>query len=397
MAECDAWCAAEGPGLHRFALHQALSDRFGPYWPDWPAPYRNPASPQVAAFAAANPQALRLHAWAQWRAHVALGNAADMARAAGMAQGLYLDLAVGTHPRGAETWADPDAFAQGMSLGAPPDAFAPEGQTWGLAPLRPDVLCARGMAPLADTLRAQFRYAGMLRVDHILGFERAFWVPDGLPGLYVRMPKAEMLATLRLEAARAGAVAVGEDLGNTPETLREDMRASGILGCRAAMFERDWDGDGAFLAPETHTPQALASVGTHDLPTWRGWRAGQEIDGRARLGDISPEAAAQARATRTAEVAAFDALTGDTTGDALGLHRFLARSAARLVAVQAEDVFDCLDQPNLPGTIHSHPNWRRRLPVSVDAMADDPRLRATAAVMAKARRAPPAQNHRSPE
>jgi len=385
----EAWHqaeTAEGQGLHLFSLHQALSDRFGPYWTDWPAPYRAANSPAVAAFAAENRDALRFHAWAQWRAHVALGDAAQAARAAGMAHGLYLDLAVGAHPRGAETWATPEIFAQGISLGAPPDAFAPEGQTWGLAPLRPDALLSRGMAPLAAILRAQFRHAGMLRVDHILGFERAFWVPDGLPGLYVRMPKAEMLATLRLEAARAGAVVVGEDLGNTPETLRDEMRAAGILGCRAVMFERDWHGDGAFLAPERHDAAALASFGTHDLPTWLGWRAGNDIAWRLRTGDMAKQAAAQAGAARRADVAAFDTLTQDADGGVDAMHGLLARSAARLVAVQAEDVLGCTEQPNLPGTIHSHPNWRRRLPVSAQGLARDARMRKTARIMADAGR-----------
>lgn len=201
------WRADEGAALHRFALHQALSDSFGPFWPAWPERYRDPESPAVAAFAAEHAAAVTRHARAQWVAETQLAAAQARARAAGMRHGLYLDLAVGTHPDGAETWADRALYAREVSLGAPPDAFAPGGQSWGLAPFRPDAMLARGLRPFARILRAQFRHAGMLRIDHILGFARAFWVPEGgLPGAYVTMPRAELLATARLEADRKSVV-----------------------------------------------------------------------------------------------------------------------------------------------------------------------------------------------
>lgn len=383
----DAWCTAEGEGLHRFCLHQALSERHGPYWTNWPAALQDPDTAEVAAFGTAHADRLEFHAWAQWQAVCQLDAAQAQARAAGMALGLYLDLAVGTHPAGAETWAQPGLFARGVSLGAPPDRLGPSGQSWGLAPLRPDALAADGFAALADTLRAQLRHSGMLRIDHVLGFERAFWVPEGLPGLYVRMPKAAMLAVTRLEAARAGAVIVGEDLGNIPDGLRADLEASGLLGCRVAMFERDWQGDGRFVPGLAYDAQALASFGTHDLPTWRGWRAGAEIGWREGLGEMTPEAADAARAARACEVADFDALTGGgADGGAAPLHRHLAESAAALVAVQVEDMLDCREQANLPGTIHSHPNWRRRLPLPASAIAADARVQDTASIMARAGR-----------
>lgn len=350
-----------GAGLTRFATHQALSDRFGPYWCHWPEAYQRPDSPEVAGFAAAHPQEIAFHAWAQYQAEAALAEVRRMAEAGGMAQGLYLDLAVGVNPAGAETWAAPGQFARGVSLGAPPDAFAAQGQTWGLAPFNPRALVAEGFAPLAETLAAQLRFAGMLRIDHILGFERAFWVPEGdLPGTYVAMPRDALMAVARIEAARVGAVIVGEDLGNIPEGLRAAMGASGLLGCRVAMFERDWHGDGHFLPPEAYPEAVLASFSTHDLPSWAGWRAGRDIEWHRQLGHVDDHAAEGARAARADEVQRLEGALGGGAVDAL--HAFLGRTNARLVAIQAEDVLGLDEQANLPGTVHDHPNWRRRLP-----------------------------------
>lgn len=382
----DAWRAAEGPALEIFATHQALADLHGPYWPAWPLRYQSPDSAETAAFAAAHPGRLRAHAWRQWMAETQLGAARRAALSAGMTHGLYLDLAVGTHPGGAETWADPDLFVRGVSQGAPPDAFSPDPQVWNLAPMRPDVLTARGFAPLARILRRQLRHAGILRIDHILGFERAFWVPDGLPGAYVTMPRAALLAVLKIEAARAGAVIVGEDLGAVPEGFRDELAASGILGCRVAMFERDWQGDRGFIRPGDYAELSVASFGSHDLPLWRGWRAGTDIGWRARLGSLTPQQAAEARAARRRDVAAFDAAAGMRDGELCELTGFLARSRARLVALQIEDLLGEVEQPNLPGTIHDHPNWRRRLRVVPQKLGATGHVARTAAIMTRQRR-----------
>jgi 4-alpha-glucanotransferase len=381
---CDpafaAWRAGEGPALETFALHQAISERFGPYWSDWPAALRRPDGAEARAFACDHARRLAFHAWLQFRAEAGLAEAQRAARGAGMALGLYLDLAVGTHPAGAETWAEPQLFARGISLGAPPDAFAPQGQTWGVVPFSPPALVADGFAAFAETLARQLRFAGMLRIDHILGFERAFWVPEagGLPGLYVRMPRDALLAVARIEAARAGAVLVGEDLGNIPEGFQAALADSGILGCRVAMFERDW-ATGAFRDSADWDAEVLASFATHDLPTWKGWREGRDIDWRHRL-DRSADSLAERRA-RAEEVARMDQAIGGAVGDVAALHRFLGRSAARLVALQIEDILGLEEQANLPGTVHEHPNWRRRLPAGAAALAADPRLAEAAAIM----------------
>ena len=384
----ERFLADQGPSLTQFALHQALSDRHGPYWTDWPKALQSPDSDATRQAAADLGAEIRLHAWLQYRAGQALSSAQRHVNNAGAAYGLYLDLAVGTHPAGAETWEDRDSFATGVSLGAPPDAFSAEGQRWGLAPFNPTALIKAGFAPLAETLRALFDHAGMVRIDHILGFDRAFWVPDeaGLPGAYVRMPRDAMLAVVRLEAARAGGVVVGEDLGNVPRGLRQDLATSGILGCRVAIFEQAGHPT-RFRDPKRYPAAALASFSTHDLPTWRGWRAGHEIGLRHELGHISDADAAHHTAHRQTEIEAFDAMTApyrpDATApeDQAALTHALAASQSALVAVQAEVTFDMLPQPNLPGTTTEFPNWRQPLPLAAKDWHNDPRLAQTAAIM----------------
>jgi len=380
--EFEAWRGEGGAALEVFATHQALSEVYGAYWMAWPEAYQDPTSAQVQTFARERTQRLRFHAWAQWMAETQLARADTRARDAGMEFGLYLDIAVGTHPSGAETWAERGLFAQGVSLGAPPDLLGPSGQRWGLAPMRPDVLRATGYAAFAQTIRQQVRFCGLLRIDHILGIERSFWLPDNLPGLYVTMPRDELLAVLRIEASRAGVSVIGEDLGTIPEGLRGALENSGVMGCRVAMFERDWDGTREFLRGDAYTPAALASWGTHDLPTWQGWRQGRDIDWRAQLGEIEDEP--RARQDRAAEVAGFEAVAGGS--DLNTLHRFLANCSSTLIAVQGEDLAGAVEQANLPGTVYEHPNWCRRLPLSISGLISAPSLRQTAAIMADAGR-----------
>ncbi|NKX43774.1 4-alpha-glucanotransferase [Roseicyclus persicicus] len=374
----DLWVAMEGPDLTRFAAHQALSERHGPFWTDWPARLQDPTT----AVAGVPPDEIRYHAWLQWMAHSQLTLAQMGLTAAGMRHGLYLDLAVGTHPAGAETWTDRESFAAGVSLGAPPDALGPEGQTWTLAPLNPLTLAAGHYRTLAQTIRQPLRYARLLRIDHILGFDRAFWVPPGLPGAYVRMPRDAMLAVVRIEAARAGATIVGEDLGNIPDGLQGALAEAGILGCRLMQFERD--GAGRATPPEGYPALTLASFGTHDLPTMAGWADGGDIRARHGIGRIGAEVAARELAQRAREGQALAEAAGGA--DAGALHGVLARTGSTLVAVQAEDVLGVAEQTNLPGTIDDYPNWRRKLPVAGPALARDPRLHAVAAQMRDAGR-----------
>ena len=386
-ARFDAWRADQGADLQIFALHQALSESYGAYWTDWPQAFHDPHGPAAQTFAADHPDRLRFHAWAQYQAEQALAAVQEAADSANMRFGLYLDLAVGTHPSGAETWGAPDLFARNVSLGAPPDAFSADGQSWGIAPLRPDALARDGFRPLARILRQQLAHARLLRIDHILGFERAFWVPQDpdIPGAYVKMPKEAMLAIVRMEAARVGATIVGEDLGNIPDGLRADLETSGILGCRVAQFEQDWAaGDPTFTPASGYTRSALTSFGTHDLPSWKGWQKGRDVEWRRDLGAINADTYTKIRAHRLAEAAALTKLIGGSQAN--HLHAFLADAPSRLIAVQIEDILGRVEQPNLPGTIHDHPNWRRVLGVAPSKLGTLDDVRSVAKIMQAAGR-----------
>ena len=367
----ETYLRDEGEALRRFTLHQALSERHGPFWTDWPAGFHDPDAISDGDLG----EDMRFHAWLQWTAERQLGAANEACRAAGMRFGLYLDLAVGTHPGGAETWTDRHWFASGVSLGAPGDSFAPDGQVWNLAPFDPQVLVAGDFRILAETIRKQLAFSRLLRIDHILGFERAFWAPQdrGVPGGYVRMPREAMLAVVRVEAARADATIVGEDLGNIPAGLQDALIASGILGCRVMQFE-DFGGE-----PFNYPARSLASFGTHDLPTWAGWTDAADIAAWADLGRIDAATASDLKDKRHESVARFVASCGGASVD--DMHTCLANTASALVAVQLEDAFGVRDQTNLPGTIHDHPNWRRRLPVAPAGESGASRLGTVAAIM----------------
>ncbi|MEL6766983.1 MAG: 4-alpha-glucanotransferase [Pseudomonadota bacterium] len=391
-----AFRASHGTALEHFVLFEALSQRLGADWRGWPAGYEHPEAPAARAFAAAEPRALAFHAWAQMRASEALGAAHHRALQAGMGLGLYADLAVGVRPDGAEVWARPGVFARGVSLGAPPDMFAPEGQSWGLAPFSPPGLEADRYTAFAETIRAAAAHAGVLRVDHVLGLERTFWVPeDGTPGGYVRSDREVLLAILRLEAARRGTVIVGEDLGVVPEGLRDALSASGIYGCSVAMFER-WEG--RLRAPWHFRAETLASFGTHDTPTLKGWWQGRDIDWSEKLGRADAGEAAQQRAARAEDRRTVSALLAEArilpdgidpaqppeeASAALleAIHALMARASSALVAVQIDDVLGTLEQPNIPGTIDEHANWRRRHEAAAESLAAHPGLRRIAAEM----------------
>lgn len=390
-AAFERYLSHEGEALRRFATHQALSEKLGAYWDSWPAVYHDPAGAEVAQAAHGLADRVRFHAWLQYKAEGALAETQARATAAGMDLGLYLDLAVGTHPHGAETWDDRQSFAFGASLGAPPDAFAPQGQNWHLAPFNPAHLIDTGFEALALTLRQQLRFSGALRIDHILGFERAYWVPDGdLPGAYVAMPREAMLAVARMEAARAGAVIVGEDLGVIPDGLQQALSDSGILGCRLMCFEHNGDPPW-YRAPKDYPEGVIASFSSHDLPTWKGWRAGREILLRRDIGIIPPEHVDGMLSWRGREVAGMDGATspyrnGYASEAPEAMAALLAETAACMTALQVEDILGMDNQPNLPGTVSEYPNWRQRLPATPEEIAASPVLANAARIMKRAGR-----------
>ena len=373
-----------------YALHEHFVARLGPpaCWQDWPDAYRRPDSAQVRAFAAAHRERIAFHAWLQRVAGRQLAEAARTASAAGSALGLYADLAVGVARDGADVWANPGQFAQGMALGAPPDAFAPNGQNWALAPFNPRAVRACAYVPVRAMLHAAMRHAGLVRIDHVLGFARAFWIPDGLPGTYVAQPLDELLDIVAIVSRRNRCAVIGEDLGNVPAGLREQLAGRGMLGTRLTWFERE--ADGRFRSPETYPENACAGLSSHDLPTLRGYWTGADIGWRRSLGRIDEEGEQRERAARRSDRAAllgFAGIDGDAdaaeppAGLAEAVHGRLAEAPSRLVTVQIEDMLGCAEQANMPGTVDGHPNWRRRLPAGMKDLAAHPRAIAVAAAV----------------
>ena len=378
--------AAQDPALADQALFDALHEHFAVHlgsrasWRDWPQAYRRIGGEEVREFAETSSDRVEFFAYLQWLANGQLADAAVAARRSGAALGLYADLAVGVARDGADVWARPQDYADGVSLGAPPDSFAPSGQNWELAPFNPSAVRAAAYSPMRAMLQAVMRHAGLVRIDHILGFARSFWIPDdGLPGTYVAQRLDELLDIVAIESRKAHCVVIGEDLGNVPDGLRDTLHSRGILGTRVAWFERG--GDGRFHEPG-HYPEAVcAALSSHDLPTLRGYWHGADIVWQEKLCLIDTEAATAARAGRQADKAKLLEFAGIDPGSAgvpgaeppdhlaAVVYGKLAEAPAWLVSVQIEDMLGRSEQANLPGTADGHPNWRRRLPVAVEAIA----------------------------
>ncbi|WP_406860940.1 4-alpha-glucanotransferase [Streptomyces sp. HUAS MG47] len=389
---CD-FLAEHGRALEDHATYCALAERHGHHWRNWPAELRDPRT--AAAVVRDDdelPALVDFHCRLAWLTDQQLAAASRAAGEAGMAVGLVHDLAVGVHPDGADAWAQQDVFAAGMSVGAPPDAFNARGQDWGLPPWRPDALAAAGHAPYRGLLRSMLRHAGALRIDHVMGLFRLWWVPEGgepTEGTYVRYDAEAMLAVLVLEAHRAGAVVVGEDLGTVEPGVREALERRGVLGTSVLWFERDWDGDGRPLAPERWRSGCVATATTHDLPSTAARLTGEHVLLRHRLGLLTGELE-RARAADRAEVAEWlgclDGLgllpegVGEEEAEVRAVHRFLLRTPARMVGVWLPDAVGDRRPQNLPGTWDQYPNWRLPVadpagrPLTLEELAASPRL-----------------------
>ena len=283
-----------------------------------------------------------------------------------LAFGMMLDLAVGVRADGAETWAAPSNFARDVSIGAPPDGFNPHGQNWALAPLNPLAMRADGLRAFAETLRASMRHAGALRIDHILGLSRNFWIADDTgEGAYIRFPQEALFAVVAIEAERNRCLVVGEDLGNVPPGFREKMADSGLYGCRLLYFHRTKTG--GFTDPKDYEPATVASIGSHDLATLREWWDGTDLDEMEALNTLAGEGLSTARSQRELDRRALCALLEldeDPRFETLSLavHARLAESGSDLVTLQLEMLLSTGARLNLPGTVSEYPNWRRKLP-----------------------------------
>ncbi|MGH9137128.1 MAG: 4-alpha-glucanotransferase [Acidimicrobiales bacterium] len=341
-----AWREAQGSELHHYAVFCALAEHYRTGWRAWPPEHRRPELPAVARFARAHADRVSFHAWVQWLLDGQLGAAARAGA------GLVTDLAVGTDPDGADAWVWQDVLAPGVRVGAPPDDFNADGQDWGLPAFVPWRLRSVGYAPFASLLRAAFRHGAGLRIDHVMGLFRLFWIPEGATpaeGAYVRYPTTELLDIVALESARAGAFVVGEDLGTVEDGVRERLAERGVLSYRLVWFEAG--------PPETFPVDALAAVTTHDLPTVAGvWTGADDPDGRLR-----------ARLTTVAGVpddAPVDVVTA-------AVHRRLAAAPSRLVAATLDDALGVVERPNVPGQPSHRPdgwgaNWSLALPEPID-------------------------------
>jgi 4-alpha-glucanotransferase len=364
-----AYRRREGRGLARYAAWAALAEEYGPNFQGWPPELQDPESEAVMAFAAANSDKIDFHCWLQWLLEEQLAGIQQAALRAGMALGVMHDLAVGVSPRGVDAWSLQDSYARNVSVGCPPDPFNQQGQIWNQPPWRPDRLAATAYLPFREMVSTILRHAGGLRVDHVIGLFRLWWIPDGAhptQGTYVRYDHEAMIGILALEAHRAGAVIVGEDLGTVEPWVRDYLRERGVLGTSILWFEFDWDGDGAPLPPERWREYCLASVTTHDLPPTAGYLLGDHVRLRDQLGILTRSLDEELQADEADRRAWLDNLRdrgalrpeADVAETVEALHRYLTWTPARLLCLSLADAVGERQLQNQPGTIDEYPNWR---------------------------------------
>jgi 4-alpha-glucanotransferase len=359
-----------GAMLSRFACFEVLRHKFNKPWWEWPAEWRQPDDARLAALHA-SPDAAEIEfvKFVQWTADLQLQSCRDLARRLGMKVGLYLDVAVGVQSDGFDAWNEQAAISRHLAVGAPPDSLNTAGQNWGLAGFNAAGLEVRSFEPYRQMLRASMRHAGAIRLDHVLGLKRLYLVPHGFAadnGVYVQMPFEALLAATAQESVAHRCVVIGEDLGTVPEGFREQMAEWGIWSYQVMMFERDEQG--SFRDVDHYSSNALVTFNTHDLSTYAGWRCFSDLALKRSLG-IDPGESDEARWHALAmltDVLRHHAIDQD---DLYAVAGFLARTKSRLLAISLEDLLGVIDQPNIPGTVDEHPNWRRRLPLSIDEIA----------------------------
>jgi len=380
-----------GERLREHALFEALHAHWlsqpDPKWSwrDWPPDWRGPAAFCAVNFAAANPREIQFHMFAQWLGAESFAAAQRDARQQGRRIGLISDVAVGMNPGGSHAWSRPDDLLLGLSVGAPPDLLGPRGQDWGLTAFSPQGLLAAGFEPFIATLRAAMNAAGGVRIDHAMGLTRLWLVPRGASpaeGAYLSYPLEDLMRLIALESHRHRAIVIAEDLGTVQPEFRERMSQTGIAGMDVLWFQRRKK---QFLPPAKWRRDAVAMTSTHDLPTVAGWWSGADIKTRAELGladepretkERRQDRKAMWRAFQKAKVIVNPELPPEPTTAVDAALAFTAKSPAGLALIPIEDVLGLTEQPNLPGTIDEHPNWRRRLDALVGEVLDAPEVRA---------------------
>jgi 4-alpha-glucanotransferase len=382
------------PDLRDFATFCALAERHGADWRKWPPGLRHPNSPEVAEARAELADRVAFHGWLQRLCAEQLAGVHAAARAAGVR--VVHDLPVGADPAGADAWALQDVLASDVTVGAPPDAFSQQGQDWNLPPWRPDRLAAAGYRPFRDLIRGVLAHADGIRIDHVAGLWRLWWIPPGFPpsqGTYVHYDSAALLGILALEAHRAAAIVVGEDLGTVRPEVTETLHERGMQSSAVLWFQRDQDvADTPLLAPSRWPAEAMASISTHDLPTAAGFLRAEHVRVRAELDlladpDEEYRRAAEERAELIEVLDAHGLLPAEATEEELvaALHALLATASSRLLLISPQDALGDPRQPNLPGTIDEYPNWRIPLPVPVDELLSHPAVRRAIAPLCRAR------------
>jgi len=368
----DRWRLAQGPSLGDYAAFCVLAEKHGADWRTWPDSARRPDGPDVAGVVHHSYGRWRFHQWLQWLVDRQL-------EAASAQIPVVHDLAVGADPAGADGWLWQDELAQGMAVGAPPDEFNTRGQNWGLPPFDPWRLRASGYQPFIQTIRAALGHAGGLRLDHVMGLFRLWWVPDGAEpkdGAYVRYPYADLLDIVALECLRAGAYAVGEDLGTVEDTVQAELSDRNILSYRVLWFE-----DGP---PAGYPVKALAAVTTHDLPTIAGLWSGSDLHDQKEIGVQPNEESTMALRERLKHFVGLD--DDDPVEDVVvGTYRALSDAPSMLLTAGLDDALGVEERPNMPGTTDEWPNWSIALPLTLEELREDPRPRAVAAALDRRR------------
>jgi 4-alpha-glucanotransferase len=376
-----------GTLLQRFACFEVLRHRFNTPWWEWPDEWRR-LDQTACDRLRAGPEANQIEfvEYVQWTADRQLRSCKALADRLGMKVGLYLDVAVGVQSDGFDAWNEQAAISRLLAVGAPPDPLNTLGQNWGLAGFNAAGLELRAFEPFRDMLQASMRYAGAIRLDHVLGLKRLYLIPHGFParkGAYVQMPQEALLAVIAQESVAHDCVVIGEDLGTVPPGFRDDMAAWNIWSYKVMMFERD--DDGRFCGLDHYASNALITFNTHDLSTYAGWRSFADLKLKRSLG-IDPGESDEARWHALGMLDEVLRHHGIDQHDLYSVVGFLARTPSRLLAVSLEDLLGVIDQPNIPGTVDEHPNWRQRLPVAredIGSAVDVAALRAATAARAE--------------
>lgn len=373
-------------------------------WQNWPEAYQNPNSYEVKAFQKQYANRINYFAYLQWLADQQLANVQNSAKQAGMAVGLYLDLAVGCSGSGVDTWSAPELYVNGAAVGAPPDMMNTLGQNWGLTPINPVALQQQGYSALVNALRCNMQYAGALRIDHILGLLRQYWVAPGMKaneGIYINYPIDDIFRIIALESRRNQCIVIGEDLGTVPEGFGDIMQASGLLSYKVLYFE-NW-ASGLFKRPEEYPELAMVTVSTHDLPTLTGWWTGRDLAWRQNLnlypneqmGEEERQGRIQQRKNLLLALEDRDCIDEDNMpsveppvmSNALNIaaQLFLAKTASRMQLIPLEDALMLTEQVNVPGTVDEHPNWRRKINIPINKFTQQESVATLANAMQKAR------------